>query len=430
MTRNLEKPFVYFLLILSVVMPYNVSAQLTAPGSVTVRYTNYPSAPAVKHPVFIFCNSTGTIKGSLTATSPGGAGPYTFTWYRWNNSTNSFSDLIRTESGVQTSTINNLEEGGYKVDITGGFVTSLIGWIHLDKPFSSARLQNRTCDYVALSGRAVADTFYYRDPLNGVPVKLPNGVKFMWSSNPQSTIPYPDFLLNPQTFDPPLVDVAYRIQVTDSFGCVSESSFNYQSIHVKAEFSADPVKGDAPLNVAFTDKSIRGTYRYRWNFGEKDKNGKKMPDWVVNQDSLWIFESPFTHKYLRPGEYTVTLTVESNLHCVDSFRLSEKIVVDPSKIDIPNVFTPDGDGYNDRFLIDSKSLQWIDVQIFSRSGMRVYYFRGVGESLDLWQGWDGNVNETSIKASPGVYFYIIRAKGWDDVEYDSREQRGFLYLYR
>lgn len=430
MTRTFKVIIQYFLPVIAVFISASATAQLLAPGSRAVRYTSYPSAPSVKNPVFIYCNSTGTQKGSLTANSPGGAGLYNFTWYKWNNITNNFTDLIKTETGVVTSTISNLDEGGYKVDISGGFTSSLVGWIHLDKPFSSAKLQNRTCDYVALSGRAVADTFYYRDPMNGAPVKLPNGVRFMWSSTPQSTIPYPDFLLNPQTFDPPLVDVVYRIQVTDSFGCVSESSFNYQSIHVKAEFTADPVKGDAPLDVAFTDKSIRGTYRYRWNFGEKDKNGKKIPDWVVNQDSLWIFSSPFYHKYYKPGEYTVTLAVESNLHCVDSFRLPQKIVVEPSKLEIPNVFTPDGDGYNDRFVVASNSLQWINVQIFSRSGMRVYNFFGEGDILDAWQGWDGNVNETSIKASPGVYFYIIKARGWDDVKYDGKEQRGFVYLYR
>jgi gliding motility-associated-like protein len=430
MTLKFKTHAFRFLIIIGVLFPVAAKAQLSAPGARTVRYTSYPSAPALKHPVFIFCNSTGTQKGSLKADSPGGVGPFNFTWYKWNSITNSFSDLIRTETGVMTSTLINLDEGGYRVDISGGFTASLIGWIHLDKPFASARLLNRTCDYVALNGKAVADTFYYSDPMSGVPVKLPNGVKFMWSSNPQSSIPYPDFLLNPQTFDPPLVDVVYRIQVTDSFGCVNESSFNYQSIHVKAEFTADPVKGDAPLDVAFTDKSIRGTYKYRWNFGEKDKNGKKMPDWVVNKDSLWIFSSPLYHKYYRPGEYTVTLTVESDLHCIDSFKLADKIVVDPSKIDIPNVFTPDGDGYNDRFAVDIKSLQWIDVEIFSRSGLRVYNFHGEGDILDAWQGWDGNVNETSIKASPGVYFYIIKARGWDDVKYDSREQRGFVYLYR
>ena len=85
-----------------------------------------------------------------------------------------------------------------------------------------------------------------------------NAYKFLWSSDPPSSIPFPDFELNPQTFNPPLVDVTYKLQVSDSFGCISESSFFYESIHVKAEFSVDPQNGEAPLEVAITDKSVRG----------------------------------------------------------------------------------------------------------------------------------------------------------------------------
>ena len=123
------------------------------------------------------------------------------------------------------------------------------------------------------------------------------------------------------------------------------------------------------------------------------------------------------------------LTIKSERGCIDSMRF-DKIVVDPSELKIPNVFTPDGDGLNDNFMVESKSLRYISVEVFSRSGMKVYNFYGEGERLREWQGWDGNVNNSSIKASPGVYFYIIRAYGWDDVDYNSKEQKGFVYLYR
>ena len=52
------------------------------------------------------------------------------------------------------------------------------------------------------------------------------------------------------------------------------------------------------------------------------------------------------------------------------------------------------------------------------------------KDLKRWKGWDGNLNNTSIKTSPGVYFYIIRALGWDNINYDSKEYRGVVYLYR
>jgi gliding motility-associated-like protein len=165
--------------------------------------------------------------------------------------------------------------------------------------------------------------------------------------------------------------------------------------------------------VTFTNNSVRGS-TYRWEFGD---------------DSISELQNPLPHTYYRPGDYSVKLTVTSNLLCVDSLRF-DKISVDPSEIDIPNVFTPDGDGINDYFIVESKSLRSISVEIFSRSGLMVYSFSGEGESLKDWKGWDGNVNNSSSKATPGVYFYIIRALGWDDIIYSGKLYRGVLYLYR
>ncbi|MBK7133255.1 MAG: gliding motility-associated C-terminal domain-containing protein [Bacteroidales bacterium] len=405
----------YFFLIIALILPVLSEAQLSAPGMSAIRYSSYPSAPTANDPVFIYCNTSGTQQGALTANSPGGTGPFNFTWNKWSDITKSFSEFIKTETGVFTSSLTNLDEGGYRVTVSGGYSGTLTGWIHIDKPFSLAQLQNRTCDYVALKGKAAIDTFYYRDPANGISIKLPNKVKFLWTSDPISSIPFPDFEINPQTFLPPLVDVTYKLHVSDSFGCISESSFFYESIHVKAEFSVDPDKGEAPLEVSFTDKSIRGDI-YKWEFGD-------------GKDSISDLKNPDPHIYYKPGEYSVKLTIESPLHCIDSMRF-DKIVVDPSDLEVPNVFTPNGDGLNDYFMVKKTSLRRISVEIFSRSGIKVYSFFGEGEALRTWQGWDGNINNSSIKAAPGIYFYLVRGYGWDDIDWNGEEYRGFFYLYR
>jgi gliding motility-associated-like protein len=402
-------------LISALLLPVTILGQLTAPGMNTIRYTAYPSAPGVRDPVFIYCNYSGNIKGSLNAVSPGGTGPFTFSWFKWSDATRGFTVPVSSESGVMSSAINNLDEGGYRVTISNGsgFNTSLTGWIFTDRPNVSAELQNRTCDYVALKGSASVDPFFYNDPANGQQIRLPDGVRFLWSSDPPSAIPYPDIEINPQTFSPPLVDVTYRLQVTDSFTCVNESSFFYESIHVKADFSVDPSSGEAPLEVTFTDKSIRAA-TYKWEFGD---------------DSISLLSTPKPHTYYIPGEYSVKLTIESTLHCIDSLRF-DKIVVDRSKLEVPNVFTPNDDGINDIFVIDKTSLKYISIKIFSRGGIKVYDFYGEGKILKDWEGWDGSVNKSNAKASPGVYFYVIKAQGWDDVKYDNKEYRGFVYLYR
>jgi len=406
----------YFLLIIAILFPAISEAQLTAPGMSTVRHTSYPSATGEGDPVFIYCNTSGSQSGTLNANSPGGTGPFNFSWFQWSNVTKDFTDSIKTDPGVLTSSIANLSEGGYKVIISGGFDTSLVGWVFVDRPNSSAELPYLNCNYVALKGEAAIDPFYYRDPSNGDSLNLPNEVQFLWSSDPISTIPFPDLEIDMITYDPPLVDVTYKLHVIDSFGCISESLFLYESIHVKADFSVNPDNGEAPLEVTFTDNSIRGL-NYKWEFGDSSK------------DSISYLNVPDPHIFYKPGEYIVKLSIESEKHCIDSMWF-EKIVVDLSDLGIPNVFTPDGDGINDYFIVYSKSLRYINVEVFTRSGMKIYSFYGEGEGLKEWQGWNGNVNTSSIKASPGVYFYLIRAYGWDDINYDSKEYRGFVYLYR
>ena len=393
-------------------LPLALQAQITAPGSNATRMTAYPVT--TRHdPVFIFCVTGATDRGTLVAASPGGTAPFTFIWTRYDQTGGSYSIPVISETGV-TSTAGGLEEGGYRVSITdgGGYSTELYAWVNLDKPFANAALLNFTCDYVALDGTAAADNFNYYEPSTGVPKRLPNGVKHLWSSAPESAIPYPDLEIDPVTFSPPLVDVRYMLQVTDSFGCSTTSSFDYTSIHVKAEFTADPTTGEAPLEVSFTDKSIRGLH-YTWKFGD---------------DSISVLPDPGPHTYYIPGEYTVTLNIESELTCRDSATV--KIIVDPSSLQIPNVFTPNDDGINDFFIPEKKSLKFINLQVFAKSGHRVYYYEGGGEDIQSWQGWDGKINYSERHAEPGAYYYVLRAVGYDDIEYKGREYRGAVYLYR
>lgn len=388
-----------------------LSAQVTGPGSNALRFTNYLTG-GENHPIYIYCVSGGSTP-SLQAISPGGTGPFDFEWTQWDTNTSDFTISHGTDPGVISSSRSPLGEGGYRVRITDGFGfdTTLIAWLHIDDPYSLAELQNRSCYYVALNGTATTDNYAYYDILNGQSIELPNDIAFLWSSDPVSSIPYPALEIDPITYDPPLEDVEYSLMVTDSFGCTALSSFNYESIHVKAEFEIDPADGEAPLEVFITDKSIRA-FEYTWRFGD---------------DTISNDPDPLSHIYYKPGQYTIRLMIESDQGCIDSMKI-DNITVQPSSLNITNVFTPDGDGNNEFFYVESKSLRRIDVQIFSKSGKRVYYFSGDEDSIKDWQGWDGKIG--SSLASPGIYYYVIRATGWDDIVYDGKEHRGFVYLYR
>src|SRR6202000_2251683 len=87
--------------------------------------------------------------------------------------------------------------------------------------------------------------------------------------------------------------------------------------------------------------------------------------------------------YTAPGDYTVAVFASKG-SCRDTVR--KVISVDiPSKLEIPNVFTPNGDNSNDLFFVHAANLTSISAQIFDRWGNKVY-------DLDSSTGniaWDG-----------------------------------------
>jgi PKD repeat protein len=58
-----------------------------------------------------------------------------------------------------------------------------------------------------------------------------------------------------------------------------------------AAFAAHPTFGEAPLNVAFTDKSTGFITSYKWSFGDETYSNIKNPE----------------HKYIKAGTYNVSL---------------------------------------------------------------------------------------------------------------------------
>lgn len=87
-------------------------------------------------------------------------------------------------------------------------------------------------------------------------------------------------------------------------------------------------------------------------------------------------------------------------------------------IEIPNFFTPDGDGYKDTWAIkNSEAFPDIYVKIYDRYGRTIKEFIGQGE-------WDGSYNKTDLPT--GDYWYIIKLNG----PRDSREFIGHVTVYR
>ena len=71
-----------------------------------------------------------------------------------------------------------------------------------------------------------------------------------------------------------------------------------------------------------------------------------------------------------------------------------------TSITIPNIFTPDGDGINDVFKIQSSGYDQLICTIYNRHGEPVYRFYGLNGS------WDG-FTHAGIKVTAGVYFVFL-----------------------
>ncbi len=95
-----------------------------------------------------------------------------------------------------------------------------------------------------------------------------------------------------------------------------------------------------------------------------------------------------------PGSYPVVLVITSSAGCIDTVY-SIVTVIDPGVIQMPNVFSPNGDGSNDRFIpIDYKGALGT-LEVYNRWGQMIF------TTTSLAQGWSG-------KGAPdGTYFYIV-----------------------
>lgn len=178
--------------------------------------------------------------------------------------------------------------------------------------------------------------------------------------------------------------------VTDEFGCVGVDTLNapYTELPV-AGYSYEPNTAAVLLNtpINFTNTSTPGA-------------GDTVATW------FWIFNNPPsgedtvyipspTESFPDTGQVDVTIIVTTELGCKDTLTIPIQIIDKPF---VPNVFSPNGDGKNDFFVIPFlDGYPENQVAVYSRWGKLVF------ESTNYKSDWNGD------NVPSGTYFYVVSA---------------------
>lgn len=303
---------------------------------------------------------------TLNATVNAGGNPVNYLWS--TGSTNSSAPV--TSAGVVSVTATNAVNGceattQYTVTSNTAAPTLTVSDVVL------------TCDISSVPFAALSNTT----------------VVYSWTEPVTGSI-----ISGANTSSPTVVNVGtYTVMATNPVnGCTVSATASVSQATVHAAFFADPTSGIAPLPVNFTNQST-GATSYIWIFG--DGNGST----VTNP----------TNTFVNAGVYSTTLVAIAG-SCIDSARVT--IVVEPALfIEVPNVFTPNGDRVNDVFFIRSAGVKELSFTIFNRWGKKMHEASGANAS------WDGT------GATDGTYFYIMHAEGNDGQTVD---KQGTVNLFR
>ena len=215
----------------------------------------------------------------------------------------------------------------------------------------------------------------------------------------------------------------YYIKVTDGRGCTQRDSVTLKAYpNPLVEISTDP--GDTVYlqnpHVTYSFENLSADTLDISNFY-----------WILNQQyniTSTSEEPRFT--YVETGDYSTELKVYNPQGCDTSYF--HFVRVEPVKLKIPNVFTPNGDGTNDYFIITldggsdmpsggdspkyrdddggsaleyesyeplNRYYESSELTIFNRWGRIVYH------SNDYQNNWDGG------GLSDGTYFYVLKCHG-------------------
>jgi gliding motility-associated-like protein len=125
--------------------------------------------------------------------------------------------------------------------------------------------------------------------------------------------------------------------------------------------------------------------------------------------------------YQQIFSFTTILVQTVEAPCSSAFGFVNIATDDCEKPDVPNVFTPNGDGVNDGWFLEIFGETCYEVKIYNRWGILIYTLEESG------QRWNGIIAKSEKEAPDGVYYYILNYCDFEEIEHS---QTGHITLIR
>jgi gliding motility-associated-like protein len=173
--------------------------------------------------------------------------------------------------------------------------------------------------------------------------------------------------------------------MVNAFGCRDTMTYNFTiNYQLYADFSFSPVVPEKNMPTQFTNNSSPTAIKFYWDFGDSTNSSEKDP----------------LKQYYRTGTFNVCLTVTDSNDCSATVCKPTRAEV-AELIDIPDAFSPNGDGENDILYARGFGVRTMSLTIYNRWGQKIF------AGTELSMGWDGTFK--GAKQAADAYAYILDA---------------------
>lgn len=208
-----------------------------------------------------------------------------------------------------------------------------------------------------------------------------------------------------------------------------------------AAFTASPTSGCNPITVNMINQS-QNANTYYWDFGDGTSAtvNNMDPQTIVYTQTATIQLIASQNQFCT--DITDVLIIVENCGCTNptATNYDPTATLDDGScyfpiptVNVPNVFTPNGDGDNDLFYLETSNAVQVNMIITNRWGNVMYDVTYDPNMYDdplipagVGYGWDGTT-ALNIEAEDGTYFVKYTVTG---VNGDTVEGHGFLQLVR